>query len=432
MRTLYQLITGTTLAGLFLFFLSACERPKTIGAEIVPPGDVIGLAFTDSIQAKPKTFLRDSTRTDETGKLMMGNLLDPEFGRMHTASFAQFRMTGSNLAFGDSLILDSLVLELGLDGFYGDFTDAQQLQVFELNESLLREGEYFNTDSIAVTGSNLAVQSELRFNTGSELLSGIKIRLNDALGNRILQASQENLLNNQNFLQFFKGLYFSTQSIAQNSREPGAIYYINPTSPTTRLKLYYKGKIGDVFYDTLSYSFLINDDAAYFNRIIRSEYENRLFGQALTDTLGVGSSFLFLQAGNLSDIWLKIPQLESLRPAIVNRAMLEIAVLNEYNGANNKYLPPGSLDMFYADENGRAALFFGTLVYNPTRSVYQLGNTSPFAQYCQTVISGRLPNYGVIIRSSAPSTSINRVILGGPGHPTRAPRLDLYYTLAPQ
>lgn len=432
MRTLPKLITGATLAGWFLFFLSACERPKTIGAEIVPPGDVIGLRFTDTVKVLPGTLVRDSTRTDETNTLMFGNLIDPEFGRIQTASFAQFRMTGSNLVFGDSLILDSLVLELALDGFYGNYSDPQKLKVYELEESMLREAEYYNTDSIAVKGTNLAMKTELKFNAGSELLSGIKIRLNDALGNRILQAGSDNLLNNQAFLQFFKGLYFSTEAVPQSSREPGAIYYVQPQSPATKLTLYYKGKMGDVFYDTLSYNFIINDDAAYFNRIIRSEYQGRLFGQSLQDTTGKAQPYIFLQAGTLSDIWLKIPDLTALKPAIVNRAMLEIAVLDEFNGANNKYLPPRNLDMFYADENGRAALFFGSLTYNAEKSVYQLGATSPFAQYCQTVISGRLPNYGVIIRSSAASTSINRVVLGGPGHPTRPPRFHIYYTLAPQ
>jgi hypothetical protein len=432
LRTLPKLISGATLAGMFLFFLSACERPKTIGAEIVPPGDVIGLLFTDTVKALPGTLVRDSTRTDETGMLMFGNLIDPEFGRIHTASFAQFRMTGSNLVFGDSLILDSLVLELGLDGFYGNYSDPQKLRVYELDENMIREGEYFNTDSLAVKGNNLALKTELKFNAGSELLSGIKIRLSDALGNRILQAGPDNLLNNQSFLQFFKGLYFSTEAVPQSSREPGAIYYVRPQSPATKLTLYYRGKMGEVFYDTLSYSFLINDDAAYFNKITRSEYAGRLFGQSLQDTSGNAQPYIFLQAGMLSDIWLKIPDLPALRPAIVNRAMLEIAVLDEFNGANSKYLPPRNLDMFYADENGRAALSFGTLTYNAEKSVYQLSSALPFAQYCQTVISGRLPNYGVIIRSSAPSTSINRVVLGGPGHPTRAPRFHVYYTLAPQ
>lgn len=423
------IITGTGLWLLFLFFLPACEKPKSIGADIIPSGDLLNLNFTDTVEVEIETRVSDSVRTDEEPVNMFGNLIDPEFGRIKTSTFTNFRLAGSNLFLGDSLSLDSIVLKLELTGFYGNYSDAQLLEIFELDEKPIRENAYYNSDSLTCKTVNLIhpSQSSLKFNSDSEFKQTLSLRLSDELGLKLLNASTLEFQNNENFNEFFKGLYISTKPIAQTSREPGAVYYFKPEGTISGLYLYYNGKIGDNYSDTLSYRFQINEDAARFSRIQRSETQGKLYEQATGSSSS--NQYLLLQAGIPVSLFVKFPKIHNLFPVAVNKAELEIPVLTEYFGADLKYQPPTIIQGKPADINGvTTESGFTSAIYDTENKAYRVAVSS----YSQQMMNNPAENYGFFLSSLNSSTNINRVVLAGKNHPTRKPRLLLSYTSIPK
>jgi hypothetical protein len=426
---LKPIITGTGLWLLFLFFLPACEKPKSIGADIIPSDDLLSVQFTDTMEVEIESRISDSIRTDEEPINMFGNLIDPEFGRIRTSTFTNFKLAGSNLFLGDSLSLDSIVLKLELTGFYGNYSDVQQLEVLELDEKPIRENAYYNTDSLNCKSTNLIHPSRtsLKFNSDSEFKQTLTLRLSDALGLKILNATASELQNNENFNEFFKGLYLSTKPIAQTSREPGAVYYFKPEGTISGLYLYYNGKIGGVYSDTLSYRFQINEDAARFSKIERSDIQGRLIEQ-------VGASpslnpYLLLQAGIPVSLFVKFPNLHNLFPVAVNRAELEIPILTEFMGADAKYQAPTIIQGKISDVNGVSSeTGFTSAIYDVDNKMYKVAVSS----YSQQMINNPSLNYGFYLTSLNSSTNINRVVMGSRNHPTRRPRLLISYTSIPK
>lgn len=422
-------ITGTGLWLLFLFFLPACEKPKSIGADIIPSGDLLNVQHTDTLSVELETRFLDSIRTDEEPVNMFGNLIDADFGRIRTATFTNFRLAGSNLFFGDSLSLDSVVLKLELTGFYGDNTDPQDLEIFELDEKPLRENTYLNRDSLSCTTTNLvhASSQTLQFpaNTPAKTIS---IRLSDAFGQKLLNASSDNLLNNDNFTNFLKGLYISTRPVAQTSREPGAVYYFKPDGAITGLYLYYNGKLGGIYSDTLSYRFQINEDAARFTRIIRSETSGRLISQVEQEVPG-SDVYQLLQAGLPIEVKVRIPNYGNLFPVAVNKAELELPVLTEYFGSESRYQPPTIIQGIESNASGAPeGGAITSAIYDTENKVY----TVALSSYSQRMINTPANNYGFFLSSLNSTTNLNRVVLAGMKHPTRKPRLKITYTSIPK
>lgn len=424
------ILTGAGLWLSFLFFLAACEKPKSIGADIIPPGDLLNVQFTDTLSVEIETRLSDSTRTDEQPVNMFGNLIDPDFGRILTSTFTSFRMAGSNLFLGDSLQLDSIVLQLELTGFYGDYKDAQILQVYELEQKPLRENTYYNSDSISVASSNLLYSGGQSIQFGSEetFKQPYRIRLSNTLGQKILNATPEQFQNNETFTEFFKGLYLSTSPVSYVSKEPGAVYYFKPDGSITGLYLYYKGKIGGVFYDTLSYRFQINEDAGRFSRIRRQEIAGSLLDQVKQNPEVQGKQYALLQAGIPVNVFVKIPNLHNLFPVAVNKAELELPVLTEYFGGSEKYQPPSIIQGQESDALGNAGDLFTSAIFDLEKKVY----TVALSSYSQRMINSASANYGFYLSSLNQSTNLNRVVLAGMNHPTRKPKLKISYTSVPK
>src|SRR5436190_2189751 len=102
---------GTLLTAGFLF-LAACNDPEIIGLDVQPPNDRINLIYSDSTTITAYTVREDSLRTDETTYQLLGSYLDPVFGRTDASIFAQVTTVLPGVSFGDSTVLDSLVLSL--------------------------------------------------------------------------------------------------------------------------------------------------------------------------------------------------------------------------------------------------------------------------------------------------------------------------------
>ena len=111
--------------------------PNTLGKDVLPPGDVIGMQFTDTFSIELETQIVDSINTYLASEQLFGNYIDPHFGRITATTFLEV-LPRSGLNFGDAedLIFDSLVLRMEINGAYGRSEKPQTLSIFELNEQI--------------------------------------------------------------------------------------------------------------------------------------------------------------------------------------------------------------------------------------------------------------------------------------------------------
>jgi hypothetical protein len=313
-------------------------------------------------------------------------------------------------------------------GYYGDFSERLKLNVYELEQDLNISNAYYTSDTIAtIATKNLAINRNVYF-TSSSFAQGLRIRLDTSLGNKILFADSASRSNNAQFIKLFKGLYLGSEPVTAGVKEPGVVYYFNPTGSKTKLSLYYKGKIAGIYYNNLQFDFLMNAEAARFNRIQRSQTEGRLLAEALNNPNTVGKQNVLLQGGSPKTVYVKIPNLSNLGPATINRAELVLRADKSKLGSDNRYAPPSTILACFATlDSLRDQPNFTSSSLDVDRYEYVL----PIANYAQRLMSRTISNYGIFIFSQSEQVGLNRVVLGGSSHPTLKPYLRITYTKTP-
>jgi hypothetical protein len=419
------------IAGLICIGLFSCKGVNETGFELLEPNDILSVGYSDTLEIELLTLRVDSIRTDEYQYSLFGNYIDPAMGKVSTSTFTQFRTTGNNVFFGDSLFLDSLVLKLDVAGVYGDLYDPQIINVYKLIGSIDPGATYYSNDTISIDSTmELSSRKILSFSSSPASGPDISIRLSDSLGNYILNAGSTNLANNAAFLDFFKGLYLTTEPVYQTSRDAGAVFYLDLLSSDSRLILYYKGKQNGEFKDSLSYSFVVNNDAGRFTRIVRSEFENTLFGQSLSDTAFLGKQYVFAQAGSLTRVFARFKELNSLGTKGISRAELVLKPDLNQLGAKGTYGIPGTLMAYLANrsmEPINEASAFTSAIYDASKKEYSFTVTN----FVQRLIAGQDTSYGMLIQPASPHTQVVRGVFGGVNNPTLKPVLRVVYTDLP-
>lgn len=419
-----------TITAAMLFF-AACTSPNDAGIDVLPDDDLVSANFVDTFSVDMGTIIVDSVITERLSRVLFGNYLDQELGQIFAESYLQLRLTGSNLVFGVDpafLSLDSVVLRLDLTGFFGRYNDPILLDVREITQTFPED---------AVLTSNLALEVDenydyaggaaIDFSNLPGFLDFVDIRLDDSLGNRLLFASTDSLVTNAVFTEFFKGLRIGSKSIDQTfSREPGGIFSLDPTSPNTRLTVFYKDTA-----TAKSAVFDININSERYHRIYREDVTGRLLEQALAESRDPQAMYTVVESGALVKTFFNAPGLSTLDPAAINRAELILNVVPEFLGSGERFTPPSRLFLFFSDSLGTAEddpnAVISSADYNPVTQQY----TIPLTNNLQTILADRAPANGFIIVPNDNGVSLNRAILAGPGHPTLAPKLRVTYTTLP-
>src|SRR4051812_8671972 len=96
MRKFYLLSIITLLS-----FISACKKDSSIGADLLPPSDLLNVKFTDTFSVNAKTLADTFLRTDKLAKNFLGVINDPTFG-FQKASVA-LELDRPNIVYDDTL-----------------------------------------------------------------------------------------------------------------------------------------------------------------------------------------------------------------------------------------------------------------------------------------------------------------------------------------
>jgi hypothetical protein len=418
------LITGA------VFFIS-CNDPEIVGLDVQPPGDKINFTYTDTTTVKTLTVREDSLRTDEVSRYLLGSYTDSVFGRTDAGIYAQVLLPSLNVNLGSSLSLDSAVLTLAYSGYYGDTTTPQMFRIYQMTEDMHLDSGYYSNRAFSYNPVELGSITVAPSPGDSVLVNGVntaphlRIPLNPISGAALLQMSSDSqLTTNENFLSLFKGLYIKADPVNSG----GGIFYFNLLDPQSKLTLYYQNSVAD----SQSFSFVFTTASARMTHFDH-EYLSPLtpVGQQLADSTH-GDSLVYLQSMAGVKTKIRFPNLKNLIAGgmiAVNKAELEITVADN---SDNRLAVPGQILVLGIDVNGtpvflpdqfEPSAYYGG-VYNATTRKYKFN----IARYVQSVLTGRLQDYGLYLAVSGGVVQASRAIFCGATNPTYRMKLNLYYT----
>ncbi len=323
-----------------VFIFYSCTKLDTtnIGGDLIPEVDNIN-TFADTLdvyttQGVFDGIYKDTTKLGYTDKYAIGKVNDPLMGGTDAALYLQMKPSFYPFYIGklpkDTIVqVDSLVLCLNYQSFWGDSTQPLQLQVYDVAPTSggLWDSVYVYRDiNFAPTLNNAisAVKSVDVRTMGNYVKIGksdsannqIRIKLTDAYRDYFFSrdSSTTGAFRSDSLFRLFNN-GFAVVANAAN-----ALVYVNLLNATTRLELHYKKKNGgavDTVYNNLYFNVGLNGESvrrcAVANKIVRTR-----------NPLPNGNDELYLQTSPGTFANLSIPGLSSLNNRIIHRAELQI------------------------------------------------------------------------------------------------------------
>jgi hypothetical protein len=417
-------------------FFSACNEPNNLGMELLPTSDLIevkNLVEKNSISSF--TYTEGPIRTDEPSKSLLGSFYDPVFGKTTINFAAQFRIQDYP-AFGTNPVVDSVRLYMYYRLMYGDTITPQKFRVYELAEPLI-------TDSIGTSGGSFDYpyyqDVDLKSMAFDQFLGEtdyipvvsldsasqdtfyqlITIPIDISLGQKLVNADSLQMLNNDVFLKYFKGLYIEAE---EQNTIGGSILTLESVSsssfPGAFLAVYYnndENKAEDV-PDTLLNPYVITRFSARVNSI-EHDYSGTPFEANLNVDSG-NDSLIYVQATGGLKSKIYIDGLTSWKDSLnigINKAELVFQV-DTIASEVEKYRPPLQLLFTVLDEEGTEFLpsdySFSSAYYGGRlRSDYTYRFN--ITQHMQQIIDGVAENHGFFLTTARKNSEASRVVLKG-------------------
>lgn len=438
-------ILRPVLAAIFLsaILMAGCKKEKDgIGDGVLPDESLLGVNRIDTVTLRTSTLLDDSVRADGLGSVILGSINDPQFGITRAGFYTQV-MLSTNLvnfsAIGDTLAVDSVVLALVYaNGQYG-FDFPQEYEVYELNQRLFSDSIYFSNRTLATKSQNLVMpesstqrpdpDNNVTLISGSDTIESppqLRLRLDHEIGERIIDASDNDSLTSALFPDFMKGFYVtvSDQYIPVGN---GGIHYYNLENAASKLTVYFHSTQDSI---PQSFDLNINSNSVYFSKPIHDFTPGNpdLNAQLAGDQLN-GQQNVFIQAAAGLKVKVDLPYLDQLNSdtLAINRAILVVPYEE-----NNIFAPPGRLFAIGRNTDGTAYLLpdfnegdahIGGFL-NVANKEYRIN----ISRWVQQIISGTRELGTIELVSAQAGTSANRAIIFGPEHTERKMRLVLDYT----
>lgn len=401
--------------------ISGCkDENNNLGLDIQPPYDKLAVKYTDTTTVIAYSQVVDSVRTDETSVNLLGSIADPVFGLSTASIYTQFRLGVSSHDFGDSPVLDSLILSLDYSKIYGDTLAPMTVKVYEVAEQFQLDSQYYSFQSVAVKETLLGLKTfvpDLRTDViiGTDTLDPhLRINLGNLtteLAEKLFNAPADSMADNSSFLNYFYGLYIT----AENAASGGSIIYFNLLSDISQMTLYYHNDASD----SISYSYVINTNCARFGHFDHdySQASTEFKSQVIDKDTMLGNSTCYVQSLAGVKTFLRFPHIRNYyedKKIAVNEAMIflscretepELAVANLLVMVQKN--EEGGYDALEDQLNGTD--YFGG-VYDEEKNGYWFRITGTL----QDLMRSEGTDYGLEIYVSGGSVNGERVILHGP------------------
>jgi hypothetical protein len=422
------------LTGLF----ASCNDDGAVGLDLLPNPDGIGVFKLDTFSIRTYTVTEDSLEVQQPPILALGEVSDPVFGLSKVGLTYQVLLTNENINLGTNVQVDSLVLALNFDNYYGDTTDQLLLKVYELDETIHRDSIYYSSQIPSVKSTPLATfnytprpkgtvpVNEPRVNGVDTVFNYpglLRIPLSVDLSNRILAASgTADLQNNTNFLKFFKGIYITAERV--NSAGTGSVMLFSTTSSRNGLFMYYKT-------DTVRRRFdMIMSDQVARRNVFNFDYQGTEVGGRINDTSDLVMEG-FVQAGGSVKLKVEMPYLRNLVKdfdVAINKVEVIFKVVP---GSNNApFSEPNRLFLLRADTlNGNSGFIVPDLVEPYYDGNFRNGEYRfVITRYIQELLLNGRTDFGMVLIANNTISSTNRVVLGSSNNTLNKPRMIITFT----
>ena len=253
------------------FFMS-CKDPNEVGSSLLKENSNTTFIDTFSIETDV-VFYPENLLTNKATSILVGNVTDPNFGKVSAKSFFQLRLSEENIPIEENVTVDSVIFylpykvngylytKIGSTGngyyphaqFFGDTTKSHTLSLHELSEQLTDQ-DYTVDDAVTYNSSALGSvttdhkpTTDLVYSTSQRSIvetPTLQIPLNNDLGTRLLDLARNGT--QDNFLTNFNGFalvasdddasIINFNHIGNNPRMAVYVYYrcLLYTSPSPR------------------------------------------------------------------------------------------------------------------------------------------------------------------------------------------------------
>lgn len=251
------------LASALLFSCKADE--SDIGADLIPGEDQLDM-HTYETDLLCKTVREDSfpvfLKSNSLPALLLGSYIDPIFGKVQSNFAAQFTPSKASFTFGDSAVVDSVILTLEYTStkpYYGDISKwkgAQRFKVYELDEDILADTitTYYSNYNVKykptllgerVVIPNITAPVKWKEDTLTTTENPqLRIRLDNAKS-IFANATAAQLADGTSFYNYFRGLYVVADNQDFQKEGEGAIlrFDVSTASNTKcRIRVFYHNK----------------------------------------------------------------------------------------------------------------------------------------------------------------------------------------------
>ncbi len=436
-----------------LITFSACNEPTIIGADLVE-GEQGQIQIVDSFQISMKTVVGDTVIAYDPqfvnyANYLFGDFNDPVFGKSTAGVYLRFTGPSRYEGFDTTLRADSVVLVLPYDSttFYGSTKENFSLDIFELTESL-DAGATYTTDTTLMTevaplvsnfqfipkpaDSLLVIEPDGTSEDPTLLIPHLRIKLPTSFMDRLYETDSLTYESDSLFLEKFKGFYLKPATETNgmlsfnldNDSGAGLYFYFHRSDSA----------FARMFLDV--------------NRVIVPSFEQDTGAVVKTfiDNPSNTDSIFFIQGMKGLSVEMILPEMPELKDVIINKAELEISVVDlpvddpslfspvdqlilSYfpDGNNNDRTLIDDIDFAASNLDNIRSWFGGDLVTGTSNGVSTY--TMSIGTHLQQVLEGEIDN-NLYLQPFSRAQNISRVVFKGTGANQNKAKLKVFYTEA--
>lgn len=422
---------------------AACKKsPETIGNGLISDSDYIGIYHTDAIELVCHSY-HDSIGTKNVSSGLLGSMDDPIFGLTQAGFCSQLRFSSAGQRFGDNPIVDSIVLQLYLTGYYGDTTCWQTVHAYVLADTLNADTTYYNYTQVELENIDYAegYQFQPHPRTKKHVIGNdtigqpiVRIPLSNSLGERLINLDSTAYKEPATFKRFFHGLCLKCDPAVGN----GNVSYFNLTNNTfTVLRLYYHDASNPD--KSIRYDYYITSADTYFNQFDHDYTEGApdFVSQLLDGDTALGQQRLYLQTMGGVKTRISFPTIAQWTDTlsegchiVINEAKLIVTAADVDTAC---FTEPNTLSLVKFAANGSTAILpdyqEGTSYYGGSYSTTKHTAYFRISEYLQDLIMGREEPYGLSLGINGGAYTANRLVINGPETEADNLRVEVTYSI---
>jgi hypothetical protein len=417
------------LITLGILSFSCKKTTESIGNGLLSEGDLMGVYYTDTISIDCYSTSIDSMLTKGMTSVLVGSIMDPVMGLTNASLLTQLHLSSTNQHFGDNPVVDSVVLQLAYNGYFGDTTTLQTIHVYELADSLSTVDNYYQFSDVEVLPTDLAngYQFYPKPKTTGTILGidtltnpVLRIPLSNSFGEKLISADTSVYATPEDFKQYVYGLKICCESVS----EDGAILSFYPTSNTiTVLQLYYHEN--PEAETRMRFNYYITADDVYFNQYTHDYTlgSPEFVQQVVEGDTMLGQQQVYLQSMGGVRAMIRFPHLTEWKAPsenshiIINEAKL-ILPNSSLLPDSSVYQSISSLALLNINGDGTTSVlpdyFEGANYYGGSYSSTKKQVMFRISEHLQKIVKGEQSNHGMYLSITGASYNALRWIINGP------------------